>query len=85
MKLYLFLLLLLSLGTQAQMQVNGIVTNKKQQPLPFATISTDNNLTTITDVDGKFSIASDALVNSLSVTYIVWLFQQQTKTNRIRN
>ncbi|KVV13196.1 hypothetical protein AP058_02558 [Flavobacterium sp. TAB 87] len=70
MKLYLFLLLLLSLGTQAQMQVNGIVTNKKQQPLPFATISTDNNLTTITDVDGKFSIASNALVNSLSVTYI---------------
>lgn len=70
MRLYFFLLLFVTLATQAQMQVNGIVTDKKQQPLPFATITTDNKLTTITDVNGKFTIASNSMVNSLSVTYV---------------
>lgn len=70
MRIYFFLLLFVTLTTQAQMQVNGIVTNSMQQPLPFATITTNNELTAITDVDGKFSIASSSMVNSLSVTYI---------------
>ena len=47
----------LTLSLQAQFQVNGIVkeavTNK---PLPFATITTNNGLNSISDVDGKFSI-----------------------------
>nr|WP_315178248.1 DUF5686 family protein [uncultured Flavobacterium sp.] len=61
----------LTLSLQAQFQVNGIVkesiTNK---PLPFATISINNGLNTISDVDGKFSIATAIPFTAFDISYI---------------
>ncbi|TRX01251.1 DUF5686 family protein [Flavobacterium gawalongense] len=61
----------LTLSLQAQFQVNGIVkestTNK---PLPFATITTNNGINTISDVDGKFSILSTIVISTFDVSYI---------------
>ena len=61
----------LTLTLQAQFQVNGIVkestTNK---PLPFATITTNNGLNTISDVDGKFSIVTAIPFTAFDISYI---------------
>ncbi|MFV7234057.1 DUF5686 family protein [Flavobacterium sp. ZB4R12] len=61
----------LTLSLQAQFQVNGIVkestTNK---PLPFATITTNNGINTISDVDGKFSILSTIVISTFDLSYI---------------
>ena len=61
----------LTLSLQAQFQVNGIVkestTNK---PLPFATITTNNGLNTISDVDGKFSIETAIPFTAFDISYI---------------
>lgn len=61
----------LTLSLQAQFQVNGIVkeavTNK---PLPFATITTNNGLNSISDVDGKFSIITVIPFTSFDISYI---------------
>ena len=54
MKLFCFLTLFFTLTIQAQFQINGIVTDSNNKPLPFATITTSENNNTITDVDGKY-------------------------------
>lgn len=67
----IFLLFFFTLSLQAQFQLNGIVkeatTNK---PLPFATITTTNGATTLSDVDGKFSVLSLNKVISFEVSYV---------------
>jgi hypothetical protein len=71
MKQLCLLFFFLALSLQAQFQVNGIVkestTNK---PLPFATITTNNGLNTISDVDGKFSIVAAIPFTAFDVSYI---------------
>ncbi|WP_413999536.1 DUF5686 family protein [Flavobacterium sp. W1B] len=71
MKHFWILLFLFSLSLQAQFQINGIVkestTNK---PLPFATITSNDGLNTVTDVDGKFNILSKKILNSFTVSYL---------------
>lgn len=71
MKQLCLLFFFLTLSLQAQFQVNGIVkestTNK---PLPFATITTNNGLNTISDVDGKFSIVTVAPFTAFDISYI---------------
>lgn len=71
MKQLCLLFFFLSLSTQAQFQVNGIVkestTNKL---LPFASITTNNGFNTITDVDGKFSISTLFPFTELTISYI---------------
>jgi hypothetical protein len=71
MKQLCLLFFFLTLSLQAQFQVNGIVkestTNK---PLPFATITTNNGLNTISDVDGKFSIVAAIPFTAFDVSYI---------------
>jgi hypothetical protein len=48
-----------TLSIQAQFQVNGIVKESTaNEPLAFATITSVDGSTTISDVDGKFSISS---------------------------
>jgi len=71
MKYFAILFFLITLNTQAQFQVNGIVKDATTQlPLPFATILTQEGSTTITDVDGKFSLSSLNKINALTVSYI---------------
>ncbi|TDX09068.1 DUF5686 family protein [Flavobacterium sp. S87F.05.LMB.W.Kidney.N] len=76
MKLFCFLTLFFTLTLQAQFQINGIVTDSNNKPLPFATITTSENNNTITDVDGKFIFKISTSATTLSVSYIGF----QTKT-----
>ncbi|WP_433834086.1 DUF5686 family protein [Flavobacterium anhuiense] len=70
MKLFCFLTLFFTLTLQAQIQINGIVTDSNNKPLPFATITTSENNTTITDVDGKFIFKISSSATSLTASYI---------------
>ena len=70
MKLICLLSLFFTLTIQAQFQINGIVTDSNNKPLPFATITTSDNINTITDVDGKFIFKPSANAISFSVSYI---------------
>jgi hypothetical protein len=70
MKLFCLLTLFFTLTIQAQFQLNGIVTDPNNKPLPFATITTPDNINTITDVDGKFIFTPSAKANTFSVSYI---------------
>ena len=71
MKQLCLLFFFLTLSLQAQFQINGIVkestTNK---PLPFATITTNNGLNAISDVDGKFSIITVIPFTAFDISYI---------------
>jgi len=76
MKLFCFLTLFFTLTIQAQFQINGIVTDSSNKPLPFATIKSSDNTNTITDVDGKFIFKAAQKPVTFSVSYIGF----QTKT-----
>lgn len=70
MKRYLFLLLFFTGILQAQFQINGIVRDAStNKPLPFATISSSNG-TTISDVDGKFTLPSKQNISGFNVSYV---------------
>ena len=70
MKLFCFLMLFFTLTLQAQFQINGIVNDPNNKPLPFATITTSENTHTVTDVDGKFTLTSKLKITSFTVSYI---------------
>ncbi|TPG38804.1 DUF5686 family protein [Flavobacterium pectinovorum] len=70
MKLFCFLTLFFTLSIQAQFQINGIVTDPNNKPLPFATITTPDNNNTITDVDGKFDFKIAEKTTTFAVSYI---------------
>ncbi|MEO8239392.1 MAG: DUF5686 family protein [Flavobacterium sp.] len=70
MKLFCFLTLFFTLTIQAQFQINGIVNDSKNKPLPFASITTSDNNNTVTDVDGKFIFSSKSKITSFTVSYI---------------
>ncbi|CAA9198061.1 DUF5686 family protein [Flavobacterium collinsii] len=70
MKLFCLLTLFFTLTIQAQFQINGIVTDSNNKPLPFATITTSDNNNTITDVDGKFILKMPLKPTDFIVSYI---------------
>jgi hypothetical protein len=70
MKLFCLLTLFFTLSIQAQFQINGIVTDSNNKPLPFATITTSDNNNTITDVDGKFIFKPSVKITTFAVSYI---------------
>lgn len=76
MKLFCLLTLFFTLTIQAQFQINGIVTDSNNKPLPFATITTSGSTNTITDVDGKFILKALSKPETFTVSYIGF----QTKT-----
>ncbi|WP_163410066.1 DUF5686 family protein [Flavobacterium ajazii] len=76
MKLFCLFTLFFTLTLQAQFQINGIVNDSGNDPLPFATITTSDNNNTITDVDGKFTLTSKVKINSFTVSYVG--FQSKT-------
>ncbi|HEU0125941.1 MAG TPA: carboxypeptidase-like regulatory domain-containing protein, partial [Flavobacterium sp.] len=81
MKLFCFLTLFFTLTLQAQIQINGIVTDSNNKPLPFATITTSENNNTITDVDGKFIFKISTSATTLTASYVGF----QTKTIALLN
>ena len=78
---HFLLFFLFTLSLQAQFQINGIVKDSHSgKPLPFATITT-NSGSSISDVDGKFSINFDSKTtfSSFYVSYLGY----QIKKNRL--
>ena len=74
MKQICFLFFFITISLQAQFQVNGIVKDfSTNKPLPFATITTNEGINFISDVDGKFSISSKKKFNNFDVSYIGYL------------
>lgn len=70
MKLFCCLLLFFTMSIQAQFQITGIVNDLNKKPLPFATITTSDNISTITDVDGKFLLSSPSTIIFFRASYI---------------
>ncbi|MES2545609.1 MAG: DUF5686 family protein [Bacteroidota bacterium] len=71
MKRLSLLFFFFTLIAQAQFQVNGIVNDAlTNKPLPFATISTPSGLTTISDVDGKFTLKYSIPFSEFKVSYV---------------
>ncbi len=71
MKKRLFLILLFPLIVFSQNQIQGLVTDSStKKPLPFASIITNTNIGTLTDVDGKFQIKSNIEFNKIKVSYV---------------
>ncbi|WP_026715403.1 DUF5686 family protein [Flavobacterium daejeonense] len=77
---HFLLFFLFTLSLQAQFQINGIVKDSHSgKPLPFATITT-NSGSSISDVDGKFSINFDSKT-TFSSFYVSYLGYQIKKTD----
>ncbi len=71
MKYFFLLSFFLTLSLQAQFQLNGIVKDAaSRKPLAFATLTTDSGTSTVSDVDGKFTIVSNTAFSSFKVSYV---------------
>ncbi len=71
MKKCCFLFLFFTLVCQAQFQFSGIIRDRdSRNPLPFATITANKGIQTLSDLDGKFVIISETPSLSLIVSYI---------------
>jgi len=71
MKKSIFLFLLIPLLTFSQTQIQGIVIDAKtKKPLPFASIISNTNDGTLSDVDGKFQLKTSSHFNQLTISYV---------------
>lgn len=67
----LIFILFFSLSLQAQFQITGIVKDAEtKKGLPFATITTENGISTISDVDGKFYFTLQVQPETLTISYV---------------
>lgn len=84
MKHFFLLFFFFTLSLQAQFQVNGIVKDAStKKTLPFATISTNDNTSTVSDVDGKFSLISKKKITTFQISYVGYLKNTiQTQNNK---
>ena len=74
MKHFCLLFFFFTFSIQAQFQLNGIVKDANQnKALAFATITSIDGSTTISDVDGKFSLFSKNSISSFVISYIGYL------------
>lgn len=70
MKNFLFLFLIPFL-TFSQTILQGVVVNDNTKlPLPFASITTNTNIRTLTDIDGRFSLKATNSVNAITISYV---------------
>lgn len=71
MKRLLLLLFFFTLSLQAQFQINGIIKDSEfKKALPFATIKTENQVSIISDVDGKFNFILKSEPQTLTISYV---------------
>ena len=71
MKHICWLLLFFTFSLQAQFQINGLVRDENShQPLPFASIITNEGRQAISDVDGKFQLPTTATTQTFSISYV---------------
>ncbi len=84
MKQLLFLFFFFTLSLQAQFQVSGVIKDAEtKRTLPFATITTENGTTAISDVDGKFHLLLTSQPEALTISYVgyeaksISLFEQK--------
>ena len=75
---FLFLALILPALTQAQ-SISGLVTSS-DGPVIGATVSAGSNIGTVTDVDGKFTLALSAGTHKVTFSYIGYVSQSQNIT-----
>ena len=55
----------------SQTQIQGVVLDAKtKQPLPFATIKSNTNNGTLTDVDGQFNLKSTNNIKAINISYV---------------
>ncbi len=60
-----------TISLQAQFQVNGVVKDAAtKKGLPFANITIENGISTISDVDGKFYLSLILQPKSLTISYV---------------
>ena len=69
----------------AQSIISGVVTDiSSGEPLIGATVLADNtNLGTVTDVDGKYSLAIDSESRTLTITYVGYKSQVLNINTRV--
>lgn len=71
MKNLLLLFLIIPLVSISQNRIQGIVIDSKsKQPLPFASIVTNTNFGTLTDVDGKFHVKAKNAFHQITISYV---------------
>ncbi|WP_372793355.1 DUF5686 family protein [Lutibacter sp.] len=71
MRNLLLLVFLIPLLAISQNKIQGIVIDSKtKQPLPFASIVTNTNFGTLTDVDGEFYIKAKNSFQQITVSYV---------------
>ncbi len=71
-----------SLVCQAQFQYTGSIKDQNSKtPLAFATILTNSGNTTLSDIDGKFTVASTIKLTSIKVSYIGYTSIERTLEN----
>jgi hypothetical protein len=88
MKQLFILFFFFSLSLHAQIQVNGVIKDSEtKKVLPFATITTENGFSSISDVDGKFHLSLTSQPETLTVSYVgydsktISLFETKTFFN----
>ena len=71
MRNLLLLVFILPLLAISQNKIQGIVIDSKtKQPLPFASIVTNTNFGTLTDIDGEFYIITKNSFHQITVSYV---------------
>jgi len=71
MKRLFVLLFFFQLSLEAQIQINGIIKDSEtKKTLPFATITSENGFSTISDVDGKFNFMLTYQPKSITISYV---------------
>jgi len=71
MKNVLLFLLIAPLLAISQHKIQGVVIDSKtKQPLPFASIVTNTNFGTLTDIDGEFYIKAKNSFNKITISYV---------------
>ena len=73
----LILLLFFSSFSWAQHSISGIIKDATtQEPLPFASVITDSNVGTVSDIDGKFELTSRKPIQFIKIEYLGYQTQQ---------
>jgi hypothetical protein len=71
MKNLIFLIILVSFSGFSQTQIAGLITDSRTNaPLPYASIITNTNSGTLTDVDGKFHLTTWKTVDEITISYV---------------